>query len=205
MAIGQAPNLDFLKPEDGVELSPRGLIAVNPQTLMTSANGIFAGGDCVFGPRLIIDSVGDGKRAAVGIDEYLRKNKHPEPIIEVEILKRHSMPQEFMDLVRQPIPMLPLDRRTGMTEVEVGYDAASAIAEAQRCLHCWVNTVFEGTPKTAPCASCAAVASMFARKNVWNWFRSIASSSNPRPCSTSATTRNCLAWSSTRWRPTNWA
>ncbi len=72
MAVGQAPKLDFLKPEDGVELSPRGLIAVNPQTLMTSANGIFAGGDCVFGPRLIIDSVADGKRAAVGIDEFLR-------------------------------------------------------------------------------------------------------------------------------------
>ena len=88
MAIGQAPRLDFLKPEDGVELSPRGLIAVNPQTLMTSANGIFAGGDCVFGPRLIIDSVADGKRAAVGIDEFLRGEKHPEPIVEVEVLKR---------------------------------------------------------------------------------------------------------------------
>ena len=33
---------------------------------MTSAPGIFAGGDCVFGPRLIIDSVADGKRAAIG-------------------------------------------------------------------------------------------------------------------------------------------
>src|SRR6202166_1194940 len=58
MAVGQSPRLDFLTPEDKVELSPRGLIAVNPQTLMTSASGIFAGGDCVFGPRLIIDSVG---------------------------------------------------------------------------------------------------------------------------------------------------
>ena len=37
MAIGQAPRLDFFTPEDKVELSPRGLIAVNPQTLMTSA------------------------------------------------------------------------------------------------------------------------------------------------------------------------
>ena len=92
MAIGQAPNLDFLKPEDGVEISPRGLIAVNPDTLMTSAPGIFAGGDCVFGPRLIIDSVADGKRAAIGIDEYLRGRRHPEPIIEVEILERHGMP-----------------------------------------------------------------------------------------------------------------
>ncbi len=161
MAIGQAPRLDFLKPEDGVELSPRGLIAINPQTLMTSASGIFAGGDCAFGPRLIIDSVADGKRAAVGIDEYLRGGKHPEPIIEVEVFKRHSMPLELLDLVRQPVPMLPLERRTGVTEVEVGYDADRAIEEAQRCLHCWVNTVFEGTPEDGSmcilCGGCVDV------------------------------------------------
>lgn len=146
MAIGQAPLLDFLKPEDHVEISARGLIAVNPQTLMTSADGIFAGGDCVFGPRMIIDCVADGKRAAVGIDEYLRGGKHPDPIIEVKVLKRYAMPLELLDLVRQPVPMLPLERRTGVTEVEIGYDEASAVAEAQRCLHCWVNTVFEGNP-----------------------------------------------------------
>jgi formate dehydrogenase (NADP+) beta subunit len=144
MAIGQTTKLDFLSPDDGVDVSPRGLIAVNPHSLMTSARGIFAGGDCVFGPRLIIDSVGDGKRAAMGIDEFLRGTKHPEPVIEVTELKRHAMPQEFMDLIRQPVPMLPLDRRTGMTEVEVGYDEESAMIEAQRCLHCWVNTIFEG-------------------------------------------------------------
>jgi formate dehydrogenase (NADP+) beta subunit len=144
MAIGQAPRLDFLKPEDKVEISPRGLIAVNPQTLMTSAPGVFAGGDCVFGPRLIIDSVADGKRAAVGIDEYLRGKKHPEPMVEVEILRRHAMPLDFLDISRQAVPMLPLERRTGVTEVEVGYDAQAAMQEAQRCLHCWVNTVFEG-------------------------------------------------------------
>ncbi|MGA8212186.1 MAG: FAD-dependent oxidoreductase [Candidatus Sulfotelmatobacter sp.] len=161
MAVGQAPKLDFLQPEDGVELSPRGLIAVNPQTLMTSANGIFGGGDCVFGPRLIIDSVADGKRAAVGIDEFLRGRKHPEPLIEVEVFKRHSMPLELLDLTRPPIPMLPLERRTGVTEVEVGYDSASAMEEAQRCLHCWVNTVFEGTPEDGSmcilCGGCVDV------------------------------------------------
>jgi formate dehydrogenase (NADP+) beta subunit len=161
MAVGQAPNLDFLKPEDGVEKSPRGLIAVNPQTLMTSASGIFAGGDCVFGPRLIIDSVADGKRAAVGIDEFLRGRKHPEPIVEVEIFKRHSMPLDLLDLERPAIPMLPLERRTGVTEVEVGYDAESAMEEAQRCLHCWVNTVFEGVPEDGSmcilCGGCVDV------------------------------------------------
>jgi NADPH-dependent glutamate synthase beta subunit-like oxidoreductase len=161
MAVGQAPNLDFLKPEDGVEKSPRGLIAVNPQTLMTSASGIFAGGDCVFGPRLIIDSVADGKRAAVGIDEFLRGEKHPEPIVEVEVFKRHSMPLDLLDLVRPAIPMLPLERRTGVTEVEVGYDAESAMEEAQRCLHCWVNTIFEGFPEDGSmcilCGGCVDV------------------------------------------------
>jgi len=161
MAIGQAPKLDFLKPEDGVEISPRGLIAVNPDTLMTSAPGIFAGGDCVFGPRLIIDSVADGKRAAIGIDEYLRGRRHPEPIIEVEILERHGMPLDYLDINRQPVPMLPLERRTGVTEVEIGYDAQSAMEEAQRCLHCWVNTVFEGTPEDGSmcilCGGCVDV------------------------------------------------
>jgi ferredoxin len=40
--------------------------------------------------------------------------------------------------------MLPIERRTGITEVEVGYDERTAMEEARRCLHCWVNTVFEG-------------------------------------------------------------
>ena len=40
--------------------------------------------------------------------------------------------------------MVPLDRRTGVTEVEIGFDEVSAMREARRCLRCWVNTVFEG-------------------------------------------------------------
>ncbi len=144
MAIGQAPNLSFLQPEDGVQLSARGLIAVNRENLMTSAPGVFAGGDCVFGPRLIIDSVADGKRAAVGIDEYLRKVRHPDPIIEVEVLTRHRMFEDFMELARQPVPVLPIERRTGITEVEIGYDEPAAMEEARRCLKCWTNTIFEG-------------------------------------------------------------
>src|SRR5262252_5747498 len=144
LAIGQAPNLDFLAGSTNVRISPRGLIEADRRTLMTSVPGIFAGGDCVFGPRLIIDSVADGKRAAAGIDEFLQGAKHPDPVVEVEIFKRHSMPIELLDLNRQPVPMLPLERRTGVTEVEIGYDAASAMEEAQRCLHCWVNTIFEG-------------------------------------------------------------
>ena len=145
LAIGQAPNLDFLGKDSKIELSSRGLISVDRSNLMTTVPGIFAGGDCVFGPRLIIDSVADGKRAAVGIDEFLRGQRHPDPILEVEVLDMHQMITNYMEIARQSVPMLPLERRTGVTEVEIGYDEKTAMEEAQRCLHCWINTVFEGT------------------------------------------------------------
>jgi NADPH-dependent glutamate synthase beta subunit-like oxidoreductase len=145
MAIGQTAKLDFLKPEDGVQISPRGLIVADRNTLMTTAPGVFAGGDCVFGPRLIIDSVGDGRRIAAGIDEHLTGRKRPEPEIEVEVLDRHRMFADYINWNRQAVPMLPLNRRTGVTEVEVGFDEESAMREARRCLRCWINTVFEGT------------------------------------------------------------
>ena len=159
LAIGQAPNLDFLKPEDGVRVSPRGLIVADRETLMTSAAGVFAGGDCVFGPRLIIDSVGDGKRIAIAIDEHLTGRKHPDPEIVVEVLDHHRMFADFMNLSRQPVPMLPLERRTGVTEVEIGFDEQSAMAEARRCLRCWINTVFEGNePDGSQCILCGGCA-----------------------------------------------
>jgi NADPH-dependent glutamate synthase beta subunit-like oxidoreductase len=155
LAIGQAPRLDFLTPEDGVDVSPRGLIVTDRRTSMTSAAGVFAGGDCVFGPRLIIDSVGDGKRIAIGIDEYLTGRPHADAEIEVEILWRHRMFPDYMEIGRQPIPMLPLDRRTGVTEVELVYDEKTARREARRCLRCWVNTVFEGNePDGSQCVLC---------------------------------------------------
>ena len=144
LAIGQTTKLDFLSPDDGVQVTPRGLIVADPRTLATTAPGVFAGGDCVFGPRLIIDSVGDGKKIAIGVDSYLRSTRHPDPEIEVEVLDRHQMLPGFMAISRQAVPMLPLDRRTGVTEVEVGYDEETAVNEARRCLRCWINTVFEG-------------------------------------------------------------
>ena len=65
---------------------------------------MFAGGDCVFGPRLIIDSVGDGKRIAVAIDEHLTGRKHPDPEIVVEVLDRHRMFADYMNRRASPCP-----------------------------------------------------------------------------------------------------
>jgi ferredoxin len=142
-----------------VKVSPRGLIVADRETLMTSAPGVFAGGDCVFGPRLIIDSVGDGKRIAIAIDEHLTGREHPDPQIVIEVLDHHRMFADYMNLSRQPVPMLPLERRTGVTEVEIGFDEQSAIAEARRCLRCWINTVFEGNePDGSQCILCGGCA-----------------------------------------------
>jgi ferredoxin len=66
---------------------------------------------------------------------------------------------DYMNLSRQPVPMLPLERRTGVTEVEIGFDEQSAIAEARRCLRCWINTVFEGNePDGSQCILCGGCA-----------------------------------------------
>jgi NADPH-dependent glutamate synthase beta subunit-like oxidoreductase len=161
LAIGQAPRLEFLTPEDGVEISGRGLIVVDRKNLMTAAPGVFAGGDCVFGPRLIIDSVGDGKRIAAGIDRYLTGREPAEPVIEIEVLDHHRMFGDYMNLGREPVPMLPLERRTGVTEVEAGYDEIEAMREARRCLRCWINTVFEGNERDGSqcilCGGCVDV------------------------------------------------
>jgi NAD-dependent dihydropyrimidine dehydrogenase PreA subunit len=57
----------------------------------------------------------------------------------------HQMITNYMEIARHSVPMMPLERRTGMTEVEIGFDEQTAVEEAQRCLRCWINTVFEGT------------------------------------------------------------
>jgi glutamate synthase (NADPH/NADH) small chain len=56
----------------GVDLSPRGNIAVNEQ-FMTSVPGIFAAGDSVRGASLIVWAIQEGQQAAEGIDAYLKQ------------------------------------------------------------------------------------------------------------------------------------
>jgi NADPH-dependent glutamate synthase beta subunit-like oxidoreductase len=72
ISIGQTGALDWVRPEDGVEVTPRGTLAVDRESLMTTAPGVFAAGDIAFGPRLIINAVADGQRVARGIHAYLQ-------------------------------------------------------------------------------------------------------------------------------------
>jgi formate dehydrogenase (NADP+) beta subunit len=146
LAIGQASDLSFLNPSDGIEATRQGTVKIDAATLMTTAPGIFAAGDIAFGPRLIISAVADGKKAAEQIDRYLRGSEWaPKPrYIEITVLDHHQMAEHFDEYSRLPVPILPLDRRTGITEVETGFTEAQARSEASRCLQCWINTIFEG-------------------------------------------------------------
>ena len=71
MAVGQKANLKFITAADGIALTPRGLIAADPETLATSREEVFAGGDVVTGPWIAIGAVAAGREAAISIDRYL--------------------------------------------------------------------------------------------------------------------------------------
>jgi NADPH-dependent glutamate synthase beta subunit-like oxidoreductase len=77
VAIGQSGELDWVQPNDGLEVTPRGTLQVDGETLATTAEGVYAGGDIAFGPRLIINAVADGQQAARGIHAYLQNIRIP--------------------------------------------------------------------------------------------------------------------------------
>ncbi|AFM42235.1 NADPH-dependent glutamate synthase, homotetrameric [Desulfosporosinus acidiphilus SJ4] len=72
VAIGQGPNPLVTTSTPGLELNKRGNIVADPETLMTSKPGVFAGGDIVTGAATVILAMGAGKKAAAGIDAYLK-------------------------------------------------------------------------------------------------------------------------------------
>lgn len=159
LAIGQRAETSFLKPQDGVALTPGGTVRVDAPTLATSAPGVFAGGDVAFGPRNLIEAVANGKRAARSIHEYLAKGRaRTRAVIEAEKIpaRDYRMIAGFELLDRAPPPTLELDRRTGVAEVETGYSAEEARRQAARCLVCHVQTIYD-PEKCVICGRCVDV------------------------------------------------
>ena len=144
LAIGQESDLSFVQPEDGIKISKQGTIVIDSETMTTTAPGIFAGGDVVYGPRTIIEAVADGHKAARAIDNYLQeaKSKVVRRSWMAEVPPGYLPNSDYQHTPRVSPPKIPLDRRTVVSEVEMIYDEASAQEQSHRCLKCHIQTVF---------------------------------------------------------------
>jgi NADPH-dependent glutamate synthase beta subunit-like oxidoreductase len=134
VAIGQLQQLDWLP----AELSDRGIITADEHGRV--AGNIFVGGDVFRGPSMVVDALGDGKRAARDIDRLLTAQAltaDPEP--EVMPYERLNTAY-FRHSPRIEAPMAPPAERKRSQQVEVtlAYSREQAVAESDRCMSCGV-------------------------------------------------------------------
>ena len=141
-AIGQTVEARSLGASD-LRLSRSG-IAINPGTLVTNLEGVFAGGDAVTGADLAVRAVASGKLAAVSIDQYLGgRPVHGDPemvTVLMGTMGEGELAEFFREVEESPraaMPELPLERRVrSFEEVELGFSAEVAMREAGRCVSC---------------------------------------------------------------------
>jgi formate dehydrogenase (NADP+) beta subunit len=144
-AIGQEGDFNCICNLPGVEVSKKGAILVD-ENLMTSRKGVFAGGDCVTGPDVLIKACTHGRRIGMAIDKYLIDGSLA-PLGEVmdekflEQLKLYDS-SEVIALPagtgRIPVSHEPsAERKRDFREVDKGFTPDEAVAEASRCLRCY--------------------------------------------------------------------
>jgi len=145
-AIGQAIDLSFLEEKDGVNVTRRGTLYVDPDTFMTTKEGVFAAGDCVTGPDVLVRAAGNGRRAAEKIDLYLRGKElslsEEERFLRffsaLRVFDKEERVGEAGRMRRTYLRMLsPEMRKWTFDEVEEGYRVNEALYEASRCLRCY--------------------------------------------------------------------
>jgi NADPH-dependent glutamate synthase beta subunit-like oxidoreductase/ferredoxin len=141
---------DWIQPGDGLEVTRRGTLKVDQETLATTMKGVYAGGDIAFGPRLIINAVADGQLAARSIHTYLQKVEARwvrkgffVPISKREYPRIGPLRNYLRHSHQQP-PLLPVERRIGVSLVEESYSETSARQQGSRCLICRINPIFDG-------------------------------------------------------------
>lgn len=160
-AVGQVADLSFLGEDHGLEITPRNLIKVDRETLATSADDVFAGGDAAFGPRIVIEAVSDGRRAARAIDTRITGRRDAPPRLKLRVFDTHGYGHPFAagdyeEVGRGRIPTISVAARDRANEVELVYPEAQAQKEATRCLHCWINTIFSSrATQGSECIQCA--------------------------------------------------
>ena len=137
VAIGQVQVLDWLP----AQATERGLIRADEYGRIPHASGrIFAGGDVMRGPSMVVDALGDGKRAARDIDRVLSAEAlRPDDPVEVMPYEKLNTAY-FRHAPRTQAPLTPAGtRRTSqVTEVTLAYSREQAMAEADRCMSCGV-------------------------------------------------------------------
>jgi heterodisulfide reductase subunit A-like polyferredoxin len=133
-----------------------GTLRVNERTLETSLPGVFAGGDAVTGPSMIIQAIGQGHRAAFYIDHYLQGNDLGKlvfndrlPVMDkTEVLERERGATRRDRSVLREVP--PAERIHRIVEVEQGFTEAEARAEAARCLDCAICSECHACVRACP-------------------------------------------------------
>jgi NADPH-dependent glutamate synthase beta subunit-like oxidoreductase len=160
IAAGQMPSLAFLA--DGgtdVEEARPGWPKVDPETLATTAPGVFVAGDLAHGTRLLIDAVASGKRAARSVYCFVTGRVLRAEVLETHLpLERYRREFLYEAIPRQMPPARAVEERLGLpaADVELVFDEATARREASRCLDCGVAPVFDGT-RCVLCGGCVDV------------------------------------------------
>jgi formate dehydrogenase beta subunit len=145
-AVGQRVDLSLLEGVEGVQASRWNTIVVDPATKQSSRPKIFSAGDCETGPDALITACAGGRRAAYGIDRFVKglRLEHDDEHSFDALFKSARVydPLEKISKVesrdRKQMPKLPQEtRRSTFEEVELGFSNAEAVAEAERCLRCY--------------------------------------------------------------------
>jgi NADPH-dependent glutamate synthase beta subunit-like oxidoreductase len=160
LAIGQDSDLSFVNPErDGLTFNKWGLIDCNDESLGTSAPDVFMAGDAALGAKLVIDAVASGKQAARSVYQFImgRAIGH-ETTERLFPLHGYSREANYEGRTRASVPTLPVEQRLRnlVVEFEHPFSPEEAQHEAERCLDCGVNTIFDSR-KCLLCGGCVDV------------------------------------------------
>jgi formate dehydrogenase beta subunit len=161
VAVGQENAFPWIERSAGIAFNEHGMPVLDPATLQSSLPHVFFGGDAALGPKNIIWAVAQGHEAAISIDRFLQGedvNERPPPMLNLVSQKmgihEWSYDNQVMPDARHKVPWTDVNKslRSIKVEVELGFDAATAWKEAQRCLNCDVQTVFSA----GQCIECDA-------------------------------------------------
>jgi formate dehydrogenase (NADP+) beta subunit len=151
VAVGQENAFPWIERDCGIAFDRHGLPVLQPETFQSSLPQVFFGGDAAFGPKNIITAVAHGHEAAVSIDRLLHgedPRRRPPPWTSLMSQKMGIHEWSYRNDVsvdaRFKVPWTAAAQALASirVEVELGFDTATALKEASRCLNCDVQTVF---------------------------------------------------------------